>query len=34
MDPSIFLIISTKDYCSLVFKIHEVFNQTEINFNE
>ena len=34
MDLSIFLIISSKCYSSLVSKIHEIFNQMETNFNE
>ena len=33
IDLSIFLIISTKFYSSLVYKIHELFTQME-NFNE
>ena len=31
---SIFLITSTKGYCSLVCKIHEIFTQTETHFSE
>ena len=34
MDPSIFLITSTKGYSSLVCKIHEIFTQTETHFSE